>query len=155
MPARPDQDGDQQLRLLADAWDKVARHWRDGRARQFDADHVTPLLRESRGYLEALRRLLDLLEAAERDTGELGGIVRGEGPGLDQDHPVARVVAHHGLDTVGAFGGFLQEFHALGAELVVGLAAIIDVQAKPAHDVVAGAAQVRQQLKGDRRRCHN
>jgi hypothetical protein len=27
-----------------------------------------PLLQESRGYLEALRRLMDTLEAAERDT---------------------------------------------------------------------------------------
>ena len=68
MPARPDQDGDQQIRLLDGAWDKAAQHWRDGLARQFDAERLTPLLRESRGYLEALRRLLDMLEAAERDT---------------------------------------------------------------------------------------
>jgi hypothetical protein len=68
MPARPDQDGDQQLRLLDDAWDKAAQYWQDDMARQFDAGHLTPLLRESRGYLEALRRLLDVLEAAERDT---------------------------------------------------------------------------------------
>jgi hypothetical protein len=68
MYTRPDQDGDQQIRLLDDAWDKATQHWRDGLARQFDARHLTPLLRESRGYLEALRRLLDLLEAAERDT---------------------------------------------------------------------------------------
>ena len=70
MPARPDQDGDQQLRLLDDAWDKAAQYWQDGLARQFDTDHVTPLLAESRGYLEALRRLLDLLEAADRDSGD-------------------------------------------------------------------------------------
>jgi hypothetical protein len=43
-------------------------------ARQFDGGHWTPLLRESRYYLEALRKLMDLLEAAERDTeGEPGG----------------------------------------------------------------------------------
>ena len=70
MPARPDQDGDQQVRLLDDAWDKATQYWQDGLARQFDADHITPLLAESRGYLEALRRLLDLLEAAERDTAD-------------------------------------------------------------------------------------
>jgi hypothetical protein len=70
MPARPDQDGDQQLRLLDDAWRKAAEHWRDGMARQFEAGHLTPLLRESRSYLEALRRLLDVLEAAERDTAD-------------------------------------------------------------------------------------
>lgn len=68
MADRPDQDGEQHLRLLGDAWDKAAQHWQDGMARQFDAGHLTPLLQESRGYLEALRRLLDMLEAAERDT---------------------------------------------------------------------------------------
>ena len=68
MTARPDQDGDQQLRLLGDAWDKTAEHWRDGLARQFDSDQLAPLLHESRSYLEALRKLLDTLEAAERDT---------------------------------------------------------------------------------------
>jgi len=67
---RPDQDGEGQLRLLEEAWDKAAQHWQDGVARQFDADQLTPLLRESRGYLEALRRLLDLLEAADRDTAD-------------------------------------------------------------------------------------
>jgi hypothetical protein len=68
MAARPDQDGDQQLRLLGDAWDKAGEHWRDGMARQFGTAQLTPLLDESRGYLEALRKLLDTLEAAERDT---------------------------------------------------------------------------------------
>ena len=70
MPAlsRPDQDGDQQLRLLDDAWGQAAEHWRDGMARQFDTGHLTPLLRESRGYVEALRSLLDMLEAADRAT---------------------------------------------------------------------------------------
>jgi hypothetical protein len=68
MTARPDQDGDQQLRLLGDAWDKAAEHWRDGPARQFGIAQLTPLLQESRGYLEALRTLMDLLETAERET---------------------------------------------------------------------------------------
>lgn len=70
MPAlsRPDQDGEQQLRLLDDAWARASEHWRDGLARQFDADRLTPLLRGSRSYLEALRKLMDTLEAAERDT---------------------------------------------------------------------------------------
>ena len=65
---RPDRDGDQQLRLLDDAWDQASQHWQDGMARQFDTGHVTPLRRESRGYLEALRKLMEMLEAAERDT---------------------------------------------------------------------------------------
>ena len=68
MVTRPDRDGDQQLRLLDDAWDKASEHWQDGLARQFAADRLTPLLRESRCYLEALRKLMDTLEAAERDT---------------------------------------------------------------------------------------
>ena len=68
MVTRPDRDGDQQLRLLDDAWDKASRHWHDGMARQFEGGHWAPLLRESRGYLEALRKLVDMLEAADRDT---------------------------------------------------------------------------------------
>ena len=68
MISRPDQDGDQQLRLLGDAWDKAAEHWRDGPARQFGDAALAPLLAESRGYLEALRKLMDLLETAERET---------------------------------------------------------------------------------------
>ena len=68
MISRPEQDGDQQLRLLGDAWDKAAEHWRDGPARQFGTAQLTPVLQESRGYLEALRTLMDLLEAADRET---------------------------------------------------------------------------------------
>ena len=68
MVTRPDRDGDQQLRLLQDAWDRGSQHWQDGMARQFDTGHWTPLLRESHDYLEALRTLMDTLEAAERDT---------------------------------------------------------------------------------------
>jgi len=68
MVSRPEQDGDQQLRLLADAWDQAAEHWRDGPARQFGDAELAPLLQESRSYLEALRTLMDTLEAAERAT---------------------------------------------------------------------------------------
>ena len=68
MTNRPDQDGDQQLRLLGDAWDKAAEHWRDGPARQFGTAQLTPLLQESHRYLEALGKLMDLLESAERQT---------------------------------------------------------------------------------------
>ena len=38
------------------------------RLSQFGATQLTPLLQESRSYLEALRKLMDVLEAAERDT---------------------------------------------------------------------------------------
>ena len=68
MITRPEQDGDQQLRLLADAWDQAAEHWRDGPARQFGDAELGLLLDESRTYLEALRKLMDTLEAAERET---------------------------------------------------------------------------------------
>ena len=68
MITRPEQDGDQQLRLLADAWDRAAEHWRDGPARQFGGNQLAAVLDESRTYLEALRKLMDTLEAAERET---------------------------------------------------------------------------------------
>jgi len=68
MISRPEQDGDQQPWPRADAWDKAAEHWRDGPARQFGTAQLTPLLQESRSYLEALRKLMDLLETAERET---------------------------------------------------------------------------------------
>jgi hypothetical protein len=68
VPTRPDSDGDEQLRLLGAAWEEAARHWQDEVARQFEADHWTPLAQQSRGYLEALRSLLDMFEAAERET---------------------------------------------------------------------------------------
>jgi hypothetical protein len=68
MISRPEQDGDQQLRLLGDAWGQAAEHWRDGPARQFGDGQLTPLLHESRTYLEALHKLMDTLEAADRET---------------------------------------------------------------------------------------
>lgn len=68
MPGRPDQDGDHQFRRLQAAWDQARPRWRDDMARDFDTWHWTPLAQETRSYLEALRTLMDLLEAAERDT---------------------------------------------------------------------------------------
>lgn len=68
MISRPEQDGDQQLRLLGDAWDQAAEHWRDGPARQFGDAQLAPLLQGSRAYLEAVRKLMDTLEAADRET---------------------------------------------------------------------------------------
>jgi hypothetical protein len=68
VPTRPDRDGDEQLRLLGAAWEEAARHWQDEVARQFEADQWTPLVQQSRGYLEALSSLLDMFEAAERET---------------------------------------------------------------------------------------
>jgi hypothetical protein len=67
-PDRPDRDGDQQLRLLDDAWEKAVPFWQDDIARQFGTHHWMPLHDESRLYLEALQAMMDLLDAAERDT---------------------------------------------------------------------------------------
>ena len=65
---RPERDGDDHLRLLAAAWETAAGYWQDEVARQFGADHWTPLAQRSRAYLEALGTLMDVLETAERDT---------------------------------------------------------------------------------------
>jgi hypothetical protein len=68
MTARPDRDGDEQLGLLGTAWEEAAQHWQDEVARQFEADHWTPLAQRSRAYLAALGALLDMLATAERET---------------------------------------------------------------------------------------
>lgn len=68
MNTRPDRDGDDQLRLLGAAWQDAAQHWRDEVAHQFETEHWAPLAQQSRAYLEALRALMETLEAAERGT---------------------------------------------------------------------------------------
>jgi hypothetical protein len=69
MPSPPgDPDGDYALGLLADAWDKASQHWHDDMARDFDTNHLRPLLQESRSYLDALRNLIEILDTATRDT---------------------------------------------------------------------------------------
>lgn len=68
MSGRPDQDGDHHLYLLEAAWDKTQERWDDDMSRHFDAHSWLPLLNESRAYLTILRRLVELLNAAERDT---------------------------------------------------------------------------------------
>ena len=68
MHTRPDHDGAEQFGLLGAAWEEAAQHWQDEVARRFHADHWTPLVEQSSGYLEALRALMDVLETAERDT---------------------------------------------------------------------------------------
>ncbi len=54
--------------MLADAWDKAAQYWRDDMARHFETHHWGPLLQESRCYLDALGTLMEVLDAADRDT---------------------------------------------------------------------------------------
>ena len=43
-------------------------YWQDDVARQFGTHQWTPLRDESRRYTDALRAMMDLLDAAERDT---------------------------------------------------------------------------------------
>ena len=64
---RPDQDGDHQFRLLEAAWGQAWQHWHDDTARHFDTRRWAPLAEECRSYLEGLRALMDVLEAAERE----------------------------------------------------------------------------------------
>jgi hypothetical protein len=68
MHTRPDRDGQEQLRLVGAAWEEAAQYWQDEVARRFETEHLTPLVQQSRTYLEALRDLMDLLETADRDT---------------------------------------------------------------------------------------
>ncbi len=64
---RPDDDGGQQLGLLEAAWDQAREHWHDNMTCQFDTQHWTPLVLQTGRYLEALRGLLDVLDAAQRE----------------------------------------------------------------------------------------
>jgi hypothetical protein len=68
MPSRPDEDGDQLLRVIDSIWRKTQQSWRDDMARHFERAHWSPLLAESRAYLGALRECLEMMSAAERDT---------------------------------------------------------------------------------------
>jgi len=68
MAAHPEQDGDQNLSILRGAWGETLRHWHDDTTRSFESRYWMPLENEARSYLAALHRLIDLLEAAERDT---------------------------------------------------------------------------------------
>jgi hypothetical protein len=68
MHTRLDRDGQEQLRLVGAAWEEAAQYWQDEVARRFETEHWTPLVQQSRTYLEALRDLMDLLETADRDT---------------------------------------------------------------------------------------
>jgi hypothetical protein len=68
MQDRPDLAAAEGLGQLAGAWQQAEQHWHDDVARRFGTHHVTPLLSEARAHLAALRRLLDVLEAADQAT---------------------------------------------------------------------------------------
>lgn len=68
MAGRPDTDADHHLRVLDASWVSTQKSWEDDMSRRFEADHWRQLDSESRSYLTALHKLMELLEAAERDT---------------------------------------------------------------------------------------
>ena len=70
MIGRLDQDAERQLGRLAEAWEKVTGYWHDDQTRRFSVDHWAPLVHESRQYVAALSQLIDVLETAERETGD-------------------------------------------------------------------------------------
>src|SRR5262249_16405089 len=65
--------------------------------------------------------------------GSVGEVLAGVLLGFDEHEPVTGVVAHDRLDAVGPVGRLLQEGDALGGQLLVGLAAVVDGQADAAH----------------------
>lgn len=64
----PDHDGAYVLRTLDACWDKTQQHWHDDVARHFDVRYWTPLAKESREYLDALRKIIEILYVVERET---------------------------------------------------------------------------------------
>jgi len=66
---RPHEDGELLLREIGAAWSKAQQDWHDDLSSQFDRAHWAPLAGESRSYLRALGECMELLAAAERETG--------------------------------------------------------------------------------------
>jgi hypothetical protein len=69
MASRPQEDGEVLLTEIGSAWAKTQQHWHDDMANQFGRAHWGPLVDESRSYLRALGECMELLAAAERETG--------------------------------------------------------------------------------------
>jgi hypothetical protein len=65
MQDRPDVAAAEGLGQLAGAWQQAEQYWHDEVGRRFGTNNVAPLLSEARAHLTALRRLLDVLEAAD------------------------------------------------------------------------------------------
>jgi len=90
--------------------------------------------------------------APSRESGEVRG---GELPRLDQHHPVAGVVAGDGLHAVRALLRRLDELHALGPQVVVGLPAVVHVQAEAGHAALVERAIHRGHHLGRVRRARD
>jgi hypothetical protein len=69
MASRPQEDGEVLLTGIGSVWAKTQQHWHDDMANQFGRSHWAPLVDESRSYLRALGECMELLAAAERETG--------------------------------------------------------------------------------------
>ena len=69
MTGRPNEDGELLLAGIGAAWSKTQQHWHDDMSRQFERSHWAPLVDESRSYLRALGECMELLTAAEQETG--------------------------------------------------------------------------------------
>ena len=61
-------DGRASHQALDAAWQHAREHWTDAGARHFATNHLRPLEAEFQSCVEAMRRLLDVLNAAERAT---------------------------------------------------------------------------------------
>lgn len=68
MTSWPDEDAARELVLLTAAWDEARQRWHDNAAVRFEDGHWAPLYQASREYLDALGALLELIEAADRET---------------------------------------------------------------------------------------
>lgn len=56
---------------LADLWNEVRGQWRDETAIQFEKEHWQPGERVIDDYLRALHNLVDILERAELEAGDI------------------------------------------------------------------------------------
>lgn len=58
------------LKHLGIKWEQAADTWSDATAKQFHEEHLVPLTPEVKQTLEAIGRLAEILDRAERDVGD-------------------------------------------------------------------------------------
>jgi hypothetical protein len=69
MAADPHKEGEVLLRVIDAAWSRTQQHWHDDLASHFGRVLWPPLAEGSRAYLRALGECMELLSAAEQETG--------------------------------------------------------------------------------------